>query len=521
MVIAIVGLVSAVALPTVLPALNNRQVSEAARILQAALAGARDAAIRANAPRGIRLLPDATLSGLVQNTAANGAITGGTTANPYLFSGQVLTASRIVPIEPAPDLVDSSTGGSATFVDKSAFSWTTKNGSNPPPFPFPLSNPSGTYPFPVLVPAAGGGTIPFFNVLIVAQAVYVGNTAGGLLPNPPTNWFWNVRIGDKFRSHDSGRYYTVVGPMTVPNPEGFVNDGLPEVSPYGTTVATRPSLSVIYGPVTPPAPPGSRNTVFPEFLFLVNGVDEAGINPVTGASSPVDGYVDDGVDGIDNNLNGLVDDISEWVETETWLGAQAATEASAQFGTPLLAGVPQFYPPTFKWTIVRRPVPSAGAREVSLPGGAVVDLTTWDLPNNERSRLPVDQYSGNVDILLNQAGQVVPTTVYSSPSSYTMAGAFLHFWIADRTDVYAPNPAYSATTTVYPLLPIPPAPGGVTYTGVTQSLKRDRQLLTLYSRTGHVVTNAVENFDFTNAYTTHYDVSRPFDDAQLGIREAK
>jgi len=61
-VITIIVLVSAAALPTILPALNHRQVSEAARILQAALAGARDAAIRANEPRGIRLLPDPALT---------------------------------------------------------------------------------------------------------------------------------------------------------------------------------------------------------------------------------------------------------------------------------------------------------------------------------------------------------------------------------------------------------------------------------------------------------------------------
>ena len=57
-VVAIIALISAVALPMVLPALNERRVSEAARLLQATLAGCRDAAIRANAPRGIRLLPD-------------------------------------------------------------------------------------------------------------------------------------------------------------------------------------------------------------------------------------------------------------------------------------------------------------------------------------------------------------------------------------------------------------------------------------------------------------------------------
>ena len=58
MVITIILIVSAVALPTVLPALSHRQVSEAARIFQGALVGARDSAIHNNAPSGIRLLPD-------------------------------------------------------------------------------------------------------------------------------------------------------------------------------------------------------------------------------------------------------------------------------------------------------------------------------------------------------------------------------------------------------------------------------------------------------------------------------
>ena len=62
-VILIILLVSAVVLPTVLPAISHRQVSEAARILQGALAGARDTAINNNAPAGIRLLPDPVLNG--------------------------------------------------------------------------------------------------------------------------------------------------------------------------------------------------------------------------------------------------------------------------------------------------------------------------------------------------------------------------------------------------------------------------------------------------------------------------
>ena len=56
-VIVIILIVSVVAFPTIVSALSHRQVSESARILHAALAGARDAAIRNNAPSGIRLLP--------------------------------------------------------------------------------------------------------------------------------------------------------------------------------------------------------------------------------------------------------------------------------------------------------------------------------------------------------------------------------------------------------------------------------------------------------------------------------
>src|SRR5262245_35643429 len=57
-VITIILIVSAVALPMVLPALSHRQVSEAARILQGALVGARDSALKNGTASGIRLLPD-------------------------------------------------------------------------------------------------------------------------------------------------------------------------------------------------------------------------------------------------------------------------------------------------------------------------------------------------------------------------------------------------------------------------------------------------------------------------------
>lgn len=70
-VILIILLVSVVTLPTIIPAYNHRQIGESARILQAALVGARDAAIRANAPRGIRLLPDPVFNSGITTLASN------------------------------------------------------------------------------------------------------------------------------------------------------------------------------------------------------------------------------------------------------------------------------------------------------------------------------------------------------------------------------------------------------------------------------------------------------------------
>src|SRR5271166_4680435 len=77
-VMLIILLVSAVVLPTVLPAISHRQVSEAARILQGALAGARDTAINNNAP-------------------------GGTAGVSTLDPTRILASNRYIPIQLAPD----------------------------------------------------------------------------------------------------------------------------------------------------------------------------------------------------------------------------------------------------------------------------------------------------------------------------------------------------------------------------------------------------------------------------------
>ena len=96
-VILIILMVSAVTLPSVISAFNHRQVSEAARILQGGLVGARDTAINTNAPAGIRLLPDPMFNG--QSLNVPGVQAGVTALDPRV----ALASNRFVPIQLAPD----------------------------------------------------------------------------------------------------------------------------------------------------------------------------------------------------------------------------------------------------------------------------------------------------------------------------------------------------------------------------------------------------------------------------------
>jgi hypothetical protein len=173
----IVVLVSAVALPTVLPALARRQVSEAARLLQGALVGARDRAIHDGRPSGIRLLPDPAWP--LQYDATTGR----------LVPGQTLAYSRVIPIDPAPEYRE----GMVTV------------------------RPSAAY-------AAAVVNVPG---LVLEEAPVDRNGA----PNPPVSWMWNIRVGDRLQLNDAGPWYTVVGPMQVGpaagNSEMFVNVGPP------------------------------------------------------------------------------------------------------------------------------------------------------------------------------------------------------------------------------------------------------------------------------------------------------
>jgi prepilin-type N-terminal cleavage/methylation domain-containing protein len=502
-VIFIVLLISAVTLPTILPALGNRQVSEAARILQAALAGARDAAIHANAPRGIRLLPDPTLFSAPVNNKNSGA----------LIMPGVLTFSRMVPIEPAPEYSEGKVqivGDSVPTTSRYLYSQYPNNASVAWP-----RYPNGLNPATGLPPATG-------KVLRLEECAYAiiadpANPSSSMpVVNPPTSWWWNIRVGDKVRINDSGAYYTVVGPLTinpnnpgaggVTNPELYVNDGLPgdiRNLTTGSPIQRTYSGTGVDSAIT--------FTVGVEFLYLVNGVDDDG-----------DGYVDNGWDNVDNDFQNGTDDavfnlntlqFGEW-ETEVWLGSLARYNDSMS----LVANL--------SYSITRRPVVSPGAREQILPGTVVIDATTWNpTSTQERSRLPIDPYNYTVDVLVNQSGQVIATAstvAYSAPTAMRMSDSFLHFWLSDRSDVYDPGAGTGPQGSfVFPTLPwtadaVPVRPNncGWAINLRTTTLKKDRQLVTLFSRTGQITTNSVENFNPA-------DVNTLYREAQLGIREAK
>ncbi|MHC5537819.1 prepilin-type N-terminal cleavage/methylation domain-containing protein [Singulisphaera rosea] len=492
-VITIILIVSAIVLPTVINAVNNRQVSEAARILQAALAGARDAAIRANSPRGIRLLPDPTLT----DPPFSAGLTAGTKSLVY---------SRLIQIEIPGDYTE----GKISIIPDNLPPWDAM--SNPRTYysAYPYA-PSLTYPdgFDTVGNSVVG------KVLRIEQAAY-DNSATPIL-NPPTSWWWNIRLGDQIRIGDSGRYYTVVGPLTQNpyttgnNPELFVNDGPPGtassiVRPYGT---------------------GGTVTANVEFLYVVNGQGDLSVQAKGPAKNY--GYTDAGWDGFDNNYDNptVYDEVTfvpenidtsvtpnivtpahygEW-ETETWTGAGQNVASFSVINT--------------NYTIKRRPVPVEGARETALPGSVVIDASSWN-SSLERSLLPIDKFSLTCDIMVNADGQVVQQTSYSSNTSFQEP--FFHFWLSERTDVHAID------TTLTPQLPMPA--GTPLYASRTTDIKGDQMLVTMFIKSGLVTTSKPEiaiqigtdasnNPIYSSGFLGGTNRVNVFRDAQLGVRDAK
>jgi prepilin-type N-terminal cleavage/methylation domain-containing protein len=431
-VIAIILFVGAATIGPALNALNGRQVGEAARILHAELAGARDRAIMSNRPAGFRLLPDPLLTVPAPGTVGQGSTT--------------LAYNRIVPLETG--------NGRATKVSQVVGTYSVgkvsiKSGANP------------TLYYEGADPFNGYAKMLHPSNLRLEEEAYAD--VNGTTPNEPCTWFWNVRIGDKVRIDGVGSLYTVVGPAVInpnnpstpgENPELYCNDG-----PPGSTSA----MVRFYGPLgTIPA--------HPHYLYLVNGVDD-----------DADGTADEGWNGFNDNYNWdkstpaqpYIDEWEEW-EPEKWTGSLSIANNAGTLATnPIL---------NKSYVIYRRPAPTPGAREIQLPQGVAIDATTWN-STQERSRLPVDPSTLYVDIIVNPNGTVVPTTIYSTPAGF--GSPFYHFWLTDREDVLHPvaPPAGQA-------LQLPIAGG----TG-TRTLKNDRRLVTLFARTGNTAISSLETFD--------------------------
>ena len=253
-VITIIGLISAATLPTILPALNNRQASEAASILQAALINARDSAAQGRSPSGLRFLRDPGLA-----LRDQGRTVAAPTVDPV-----ILGYSSFVPVKTAPDY---SEGRVNVFNSTSVATFAT--GSVTAVSPITIYGPS-------------------VSPLDTTQS--------------PTSWYWNIRRGEKIQLNRGGPLYTIVGPMnssslgyfrwdSASNPEGFINEGPPGAIPTGG-----PSSGC-------------------EFLYLTDGKDNyVAPGNITGtyAKGGLDGYVDELFDGVDNNGDGTVDDMNEW-----------------------------------------------------------------------------------------------------------------------------------------------------------------------------------------------------------------
>lgn len=368
-VLFIVAVVAAVALPVVMTSWRSQRVDAAAQVIQGEAVGA-IARAQKDGTAGFRLLLDPTFP-----------VTR--TADGKIDPASLMAWDRIVPLERAPGYRD----GKLFAV--------------PPGQPF-----DGVWDAAPSLSGPGGLTTaslyPQGRILLLIQARYRYDEYGKPRPEEPTSWYWNVRKGDKIQVNDSGPLFTVVGPMDVANPEGFVN--------------VTPGTSYLRWP-TPDGGGVDVDSYQPDFLFVVNGLDD-----------DHDGYPDNGADGLDNNLDGNVDEWEEWAETEAWPAALASTAA---VGTAY-QGVP--------YTIFRRPVPAAGNRGIQL-AGAVIDGTRSlapDVADRVRSRLPVDPYTGNVDLMVDASGRWTPVRAVGVPTADGFNARWLHLWIANREEIASP-----------------------------------------------------------------------------------
>jgi hypothetical protein len=201
-------------------------------------------------------------------------------------------------------------------------------------------------------------------------------------PNSPTSWAWNIRLGDRLTV--GGHPYIVCGPIVIgsdgkaDNADLFVHDNL-----------TLPKTFTDPDGVT-------HVTLTVEYLHLVNGRDD-----------DHDGYIDNGWDGLDNDLVNGPDDAAEW-ETEAWTG-------------PAVTNAP--------YSVIRRPIPGKPQSIVTL--GVPVSLAIDPETGKPLSTLPVNPLSGAVDLMINPNGTVDLSGPYAAPSAVGLAQARSVFVLAD------------------------------------------------------------------------------------------
>ena len=507
-VLFIILLISAAALPAVFPAIKDRQVASAAQIVYGEIVAARDRAIRENRPQGFRIYPD-----------------------PYdATRPNILTASRLVAIGPGPDYSDGRVLPYFTLTPLPVPPATPKYLAYPPPFSaLPLYS-------PIIV------NVEDYPYLVVHEdkSQYV---SGVTIPNAPTSWYFNIRQGDRFEFLGTGVSYVIAGPIFDP--------GL--AVPPGTTVSS---------PNSPNPNPGrlinagasyfSNPGNYPkfEFLYLVNGNDDDGDGTIDegfdGVNNDGDVYppshplaggpiIDPGFNGVDDNMDGYVDEPAEmflhcqsdgsFIYPGISFGGYPNGGYAYDFVAVNNLGLPNEYEhETFRpivllgdieskeYKITRRPVPSPEAREVQLPAGAVIDLTTWST-TQERSRLPVDPYSGQVDILVAPNGRV-----YSQGASSNLAATqglpYFHFWITDLEDVLEPRPTtltgqLNTLPMVRDAIPRTPTDYLTYYPDTMPTLNGGRRLISVNTETGKISTNTIEVFNPT-------DLDVPYKRAQTG-----
>ena len=238
------------------------------------------------------------------------------------------------------------------------------------------------------------------------------------IPNERTSWFWNIRVGDKIRFNDAGRL--LHGRRAAMNTSHHQHG---RRTPSCSSTSGRP-VDLASGPVSSSVPELQPYSSNPEFLFLVNG-----------QTTTSDGFIDRAGTGSIITIIGHRQ--TTWragvrrdeLRSEQWVGAETSRNAAA---------ARRRCSSTSRTRSLRRPVAVPGAREVTLPGGVVIDAD--DLERRPRSgrgcrstRRPL-----YVDILVNPTARSCRPRRTRAPRRRP-ASPFYHFWLTERQDVHEPT----------------------------------------------------------------------------------